>query len=373
MICFFTPINTTGYGIHSYNLMRAYYDEISKEMCLFPISSNIEFFNDYIREWLSNRVGYSKDSPCITIFHEYMLYQLPSRMHIGFPVFELEKFDPVSIKAMESMDFLLTTSEWGKSVLQGNGFSEDRIFVIPEGYDHRIFTFENDIEKKMARITNEGVKFVHVGKMEARKSTTEILGCFVQASEKRNASLLAHIGTPFDKSWFEKVTKFIESKGYAFDSTRNCFFREESRIFIPLGRFQGDNDMAAFYKMADFGVFASKAEGWGLPLIEAIACGTPCITTNWTAQSEYLGNYPDELLLKDYSMQSANDGVWFRGDKGDWRVPDFKKLTAIMESIIEDPRKYLQLAGNCNDSVKGFTWSNAAIKLHEALKTIKAI
>ena len=41
----------------------------------------------------------------------------------------------------------------------------------------------------------------------------------------------------------------------------------------------------------------SRSEGWGLPLIEAIACGVPSIALNYSAQTEYSKN----IVSKTYS------------------------------------------------------------------------
>ena len=51
-----------------------------------------------------------------------------------------------------------------------------------------------------------------------------------------------------------------------------------------------DADMAAIYSSLDLLLATSRGEGFGLPVIEAQACGTPVIASNWTAQAELVGD-----------------------------------------------------------------------------------
>ena len=51
-----------------------------------------------------------------------------------------------------------------------------------------------------------------------------------------------------------------------------------------------DAEMAEAYSAFDVLLFPSRGEGFGVPAIEALACGTPVIASNWTAQAEILGH-----------------------------------------------------------------------------------
>jgi glycosyltransferase involved in cell wall biosynthesis len=53
------------------------------------------------------------------------------------------------------------------------------------------------------------------------------------------------------------------------------------------GRYS-DADMAAAYSAFDVLLFPSRGEGFGVPAIESLACGTPVIASNWTAQAEVI-------------------------------------------------------------------------------------
>ena len=57
-----------------------------------------------------------------------------------------------------------------------------------------------------------------------------------------------------------------------------------------------DADLAALYSLADVFVFPSWLEGFGLPPLEALACGTPVVSSNRPAMPEVLG---DAVLYAD--------------------------------------------------------------------------
>ena len=92
-------------------------------------------------------------------------------------------------------------------------------------------------------------------------------------------------------------------------------------------------DMRSIYNKANIGIFPSKAEGWCLPLIECLACGVPSIATYCTGQTEYLNEIQDlqkDLIIYDLKEEIASDGIWFRGDRGNWFIFDKEILSKKM-------------------------------------------
>ena len=60
--------------------------------------------------------------------------------------------------------------------------------------------------------------------------------------------------------------------------------------------FVEDADLPVLYRKADFFVYPSIYEGFGMPILEAMACGTPVITSNCSSMPEVAG---DAALLVD--------------------------------------------------------------------------
>jgi glycosyltransferase involved in cell wall biosynthesis len=68
-----------------------------------------------------------------------------------------------------------------------------------------------------------------------------------------------------------------------------------------------DDDLPALYSAAAFFVFPSLYEGFGLPPLEAMACGTPCVVSNSSSLPEVTGTAA--LLFNPMSLESLENGI----------------------------------------------------------------
>ncbi len=71
--------------------------------------------------------------------------------------------------------------------------------------------------------------------------------------------------------------------------------------------FVEDDDLVVLLSLADFLVYPSILEGFGLPILEAMACGTPIITSNVSSMPESAGDAA--LLVDPYSVVSMSEGI----------------------------------------------------------------
>jgi len=122
----------------------------------------------------------------------------------------------------------------------------------------------------------------------------------------------------------------------------------ENRVFFP-GWIQ-HGDLAAVYSLADLFAFPSLYEGFGIPLIEAMACGCPIVTANTCAPPEVLhgsGCLVDPLSVEDIAagmLKVLLDPALRAGmiEKGLVRARDFSwdqcasEVLKVFDSL-EDP------------------------------------
>lgn len=90
-------------------------------------------------------------------------------------------------------------------------------------------------------------------------------------------------------------------------------------------------------------IFPSFHESFGMPLVEAMACGVPVITSNVTACPEITGNAG--LYIDPH---------------------DTTALRSAMQKLMEDTALHNLLAANALERVKDFSWEKTA-RLHETL------
>ena len=194
--------------------------------------------------------------------------------------------------------------------------------------------------------------FLHIGKWEKRKNTEMLVRCFYEACEhtKVHAELKLKCSNPFNINWESACHKL---------KTEYEAVRKIGWTTLIKGEFCME-DMPGLYHSCDFGLYASSGEAWNLPVLESIACGLPTITTDFAGQSEYLASYPKELIVSAGTKKLADDGLFFKGDKGCWIEPDYDELFAVIGYVLRNAEKIYELKrGECIKAVSEFTWANA--------------
>ncbi len=365
MINFFAPINNLGYGVHAYNFMKAL-DATGVDIALFPISNKVLFRTPLIDKWEANSKKFNKEDVSLMLFHEFEMHKFYGKKRIGFPVFETG-IEKEHFGYLSSLDFILQPSWFGKKYLLEHGFKN--VFIVPEGFDQERYNLSLSKFNDKIKILNErGVIFSTVGKLEKRKSSLDILHVFTQALDGINVrcTLLAHMYNPFLEDWLDRITdELINKLEYAvIQNAKNTITFERSNLRIVVPKYP-IKDIRDIYVISHFGIYASKAEGWNLPLIESIASGIPCLTTSNTAQGDYLVGYPEELLIPTERVEVANDGIWFHGTKGEWCIPDFVAMKNKLAYLAKNAETFLDKRTECFNSVKDFTWENSAKKFIE--------
>lgn len=366
MLNLFAPINTLGIGTHAYHLARQF-EALGNEICLVPPLGQVRFEDESVQRWLLNRERFSANDPSLMIFDIPWFTQFSGNPRIGFAVFETDGFTKIQLAALRSCDWLLTPSAWARRVLSDHGINS---FVVREGFDPE--EFKCDLNP---RHPEDIFRFVNVGKLEERKGTLQLIRCFFLALEREDAELFLHCENKFDPAWSTKIHEFLTSHGFrmavgASGQTHAVYTRGGLRVVVNHAELPST---APLYAQADCGIFPSKGEGWGLPILECVASGVPAIVGNWTGHSEFLGpNYPYELTIKSPMKITAYDGHWYLGDRGDWYAPMDEELIELIRHAFHNARA-LRASKAWADNVidfRRFTWIRAAVELTDFLSII---
>lgn len=357
----FCPINDLGYGVHSRNLLKAWLRR-GNQAALYPIDWSAADPEPELLGIRDSRPGAPVDGPSLILFHEQYLDRFPGKPRIGFPVFELPTLKDDALRPIRAMDVVLVATKWAQEVLSLYGIDSH---VVNEGFDPDIFVPHG------AKKTRPGPLFVMVGKCEARKSTLETIRAWEVATRGTQSSLVAHVHNPFLAPGITNkvIAEGLSGSPHPFSvsrySTESCFSDGRREVYVPpLGVPLAV--LVDIYRAADFGLFCSRAEGWNLPLVECAACETPAVATTWTAHSEYVrAPWPAELMVADYEQEVADDGIWFRGDRGDWFTPVQSSIEAAIHRCLEawNTPKQFEWGKDCRTAVQHLTWSNAAHQL----------
>jgi glycosyltransferase involved in cell wall biosynthesis len=161
--------------------------------------------------------------------------------------------------------------------------SPDTIRVVHNGYDPRFQPLPASAARHRVRERYNLVDpyILHVGTLEPRKNLDMLIRAYAHLRrEPHIAHGLVLVG---DRGWkYEPIFRLVEQLG----------LRDAIRF---TGAVPAD-DLPALYNAADLFVYPSLYEGFGLPPLEAMACGTPVVTSNVSSLPEVVG---DAALLLD--------------------------------------------------------------------------
>ena len=172
---------------------------------------------------------------------------------------------------------IITVSEYEKkNISQRLKIDQNKIHVVYNGV-HSQFKPLSDIEKANELRTKYNLpeKFLlHFGNTAPRKNTLGVLRAHKIYSEK-NSGALPLVITGSKPEFIEKLLNEIG----ASQLIQNIKILD----YLVAG------DLPCLYNMAEVFLYPSYKEGFGMPLVEAMACGTPVITSNTSAMPEVAG------------------------------------------------------------------------------------
>lgn len=217
-----------------------------------------------------------------------------------------------------------------KDIIETFGISADKIHVVYNGYNPYRFYDSIDPMPVLERLGVAGKKyFLFVGSILRHKNIVRL----VQAFARQDTSMsLVIAGACKDPDYLEEVMNASVGLG------------EEKVQYL---KYVTDDDLPSLYSGAVTFILPSLHEGFGVPIIEAMACGTPVITSNISAMPEVAGNAA--LLVDPYSVES---------------------IAAAMQEIIDNPQRAKVLRAAGLERVKMFSWAYSAQKLYKVCKMV---
>jgi glycosyltransferase involved in cell wall biosynthesis len=226
-----------------------------------------------------------------------------------------------AMAAAEAARFICPSRSTALDVEEFYGVERERIRVVPHGVDMADLGVD-DAERLWERRGIAEPYLLWVGTQEQRKNVMGVIDAFaVLAPRHPRLSLVLH----GPNGWLgDEVGEGLRHRGI------------QTRTIVSEGSLPR-SELAALYNRAHVLVYPSLYEGFGMPVLEAMACGTPVVTSNISALPECAG---DAALLVD--------------------PLDTEALAEAVERVIEDPAVAEELSRKGQKRAATFTWAEAA-------------
>lgn len=212
--------------------------------------------------------------------------------------------------------------------------SEEKISVIPHGISENFFP-DHDEEKfnKLREAIGLPVCpfILFLGGANPRKNHQALLRAFAKDSFLRENYVVVVVG----------------SKNFKSSSIADTILDAKLSGKVVSVEQVSSSDLRVLYSKAALFVFPSRYEGFGFPVLEAMACGAPVITSNYSALPEVAG---DAALLVDPGNIDA--------------------LAASMVQVLQDSNLRVQLQKRGRERVAQCTWELAAQKTIEVYQEV---
>ncbi|MBR1738225.1 MAG: glycosyltransferase family 4 protein [Firmicutes bacterium] len=272
------------------------------------------FFNYYVPPFVKGKK--------VTVFHDMVCFDHPETMSLKTRIML-----KISIKSSaKRADRIITVSEFSKrQTMKYLKVDEEKIDVMPNGVDLDIFRSDISGERKEGvkkKYGIEGEYLLYLGMLEPRKNINGIIEGYIRLCKRmEDAPKLVLAG---GKGWlYESIFEKVKENNL-----------EDKVIFT--GYVDGE-DIAAMMSAAKVFVFPSIYEGFGIPPLEAMACGTPVITSNNTSLPEVMGDCG--ILVDPYNYEEIADA---------------------MERVLTDEKLRKEMIEKGIERAKLFSWDNSA-------------
>jgi glycosyltransferase involved in cell wall biosynthesis len=213
-----------------------------------------------------------------------------------------------------------------RDIVEFFGINEKKIKVVHLGVESRFRPVSN-VEEYRLKNKLPSKMILNVGTLEPRKNVVTLMKAFRKLMEKGFDGYKLVIAG--DKGWlYEEIFKEVDRSDLKHEI-----------LFLGVVR---DADLPMLYNCADMFVYPSLYEGFGLPPLEAMACGIPVITSNTSSLPEVIGNA----------------GIMV--DPG-----DVNSLSEAMYNVLEDKELRSQMSKNGLKRAKLFSWEKAAKEILE--------
>jgi len=294
--------------------------------------------------WLRIPLGFPRQmrTDKLDVFHaQYIVPPFPScktvvsifdLAHERYPQF----FHPVEGRALRSLvrwsakraDRVVTVSHFSaRDLVEIYGVKPENITVVYLAASEDFHPMDRKVcrEYVSKKYGLQSPYILYTGRLQARKNLVRLVEAYSQLSQKDNAENLVLVG----------------KQDWQADEVLACVKKHQLESRVTFLGYVPKEDLPYLFNAAKLFVYPSIFEGFGLPVVESMACGTPTITSQGSSLEEVAGDAAllvDPLSvtsIRDAMARALQDPVLLQslGERGLARSKQFNYLTAAEKTL----------------------------------------
>ncbi|MDB5211993.1 MAG: glycosyltransferase family 4 protein [Sediminibacterium sp.] len=270
-----------------------------------------------------------KNCRYIVTIHDVLFREYPAEFSFAYRFFKTILFRAGARRA----DILTTDSTFSLTSIQKFlGIQKEKIHLVPMAVHDACFEPYDKIKAREEFKAKYGFdKYIlFVSRIEPRKNHASLLKAFIELELHLQGYHLVLLGhKSLHAPEFTEMMEHLPSK---------------IRPFIFIKSDVADNGLLLFYRAADIFVYPSKAEGFGIPPLEAAAAKTPVICSNTSSMGDF-------TFFGKYHISPT----------------DYDSLKEALQALISDPPGELALSAIAGTIQEKYSWARSAKQLQELI------
>jgi GT2 family glycosyltransferase len=268
---------------------------------------------------------------------------------IGYTMLEVDGVHPDWVRQCNQMDEVWVPSSFNAETFAGSGVTCP-IHVMPLGIDPQYFNPHIAAQRDPRHFT-----FLSIFEWGERKAPEVLLRAFSDEFDAgEDAVLFCKVMNNDPGVSVRRQVAALRLRGGG------------GRIVISENEMVPTYQLGSLYRSCHCFVSSTRGEGWGMPLLEAMACGVPVIATDWSAQRDFLTSEVAYPLQVEKIVAAQARCPLYAGFR--WAEPSYEHLRFLMRHVFEQREEAAQVGRRASEWAHArFTWKHSACRIVERL------